>query len=119
MTKLEELKAAYKAATPGEWRRNGVLLYEGVRIGDEGFDPAIKKFQTLGVLGDHDQFGYDNQLSSADNANFIALSHNLMPQLLEAVEQRQKLIDVIDALPSDVKTKHNLYSLVPPLEKLK
>lgn len=101
MTKIEELKAAYEAATQGKWRRNGTLLYEGVRIGDDGFNPAVKNFQTLGGMGDHDQFGYDNQLRSADNANFIALAHNLMPQLLEAVELMQLGCEYASPLPPE------------------
>lgn len=68
MTKIEELKAALEAATPGEWR-----TFED----DESTDVMDKH-------GDHilTMCG----LNDSRDAAFIALAHNLMPTLLEAVE---------------------------------
>ena len=71
MTKLEELKAAYGAATPGEWETNqDVDITSGV------------KFVATALYPDSEvatQIEYNN-------ADFIALAHNLMPQLLEAID---------------------------------
>ena len=71
MTKLEELKAALEAATPGEWETNqDVDITSGV------------KFVATALYPDSEvatQIEYNN-------ADFIALAHNLMPALIEAVE---------------------------------
>ena len=73
MTKIEELKAAYEAATKGAWR-----TFED----DESTDVMDKH-------GDHilTMCG----LNDSRDATFIALAHNLMPQLLEAVELLKEL----------------------------
>ncbi len=66
MTKIEELKAAYDAATPGEWR-----------IGDAGatvFGPKTDTPSPETVAG----------VRKKANAEFITLAHNMMPQLLLA-----------------------------------
>ena len=64
MTKLEQLKAALEAATPGEWHRKswheGAVLDRGGRMVAAAYTP--------------------------DDARAIALSHNLMPTLLEAID---------------------------------
>ena len=90
MTKIEELKAAYAAATPGEWlSREGDTLnperiYGVVKVlspDQHGCDPSdgerteviVEVYPTA-----HDEGKVD--------AEFIALAHNMMPQLLEAVE---------------------------------
>lgn len=77
MTQLEELKAAYGAATPGEWvtGKNGGTAYYPLQIRcvSNDWDSLITAFHS-----------WDAQKES--NATFIALSHNLMPQLLEAVD---------------------------------
>ena len=74
MTKLEELKAAYEAATPGEW--NNTEQSNGLNsvYGNCQFDS----------MADADLIAFD--LRNGDDAEFIALAHSLMPQLLEAVE---------------------------------
>ena len=76
MTKLEELKAAYGAGTPGEWvtGKGGTAYYPlQIRCVSSDWDSLIAAFHS-----------WDAQKES--NANFIALAHNLMPTLLEAVE---------------------------------
>ena len=88
MTKLEELKAAYEAATKGEALK--AIHWE------EGAGATL-------CYGDFDRDGdlpYEQCLIEQDNDNvfepannlftFIALSHNLMPILLEAVELLDK-----------------------------
>lgn len=76
MTKLEELKAALEAATPGEW------------VTGKG-DTAYYPLQIRCVSSDWDRLiaafhSWDAQKES--NATFIALAHNLMPDLLEAID---------------------------------
>ena len=70
MTKLNELKVAYEAATPGEWWED-----------DDGFVAAGH--------GDSYRTVADARCDVAPfsdaNTEFIALAHNLMPTLLEAV----------------------------------
>ena len=72
MTKLEELKAAYEAATKGEW--------------DISRHATPESHPQYGVYAE----GQQNDLAIVRgdaNAQFIALAHNAMPVLLEAVEQ--------------------------------
>lgn len=76
MTRLEELKAAYEAATPGEW------------------DYTVQADMLTSVYGncqqdsmaDADLIAFD--IRNDDDAVFIALAlalaHNLIPALLEA-----------------------------------
>lgn len=81
MTKLEELKAAYEAATPGEWvtGKGGTAYYPlQIRCVSSDWDSLIAAFHS-----------WDAQKES--NAVFIALAHNLMPALLEAVNLLETL----------------------------
>ena len=71
MTKLEELKAAYAAATPGEWTA-------------PGFNSQGGKVACL--LDNPDGLRLVSGNFERADAKFIALAHNLMPTLLEAVE---------------------------------
>ena len=70
MAKLEELKAAYGAATPGEWWE------------DAGF-VAAGHGDTYRTVADA---RCDVAPFSDANTEFIILAHNLMPTLIEAVE---------------------------------
>ena len=73
MNKLEELKAAYEAATPGEW----------------WYAAASETEYETGVG--------DIPLSvptTRTNAQFIALSHNAMPMLLEAAQALKGMLEV-------------------------
>ena len=71
MTKLEQLKVAYEAATPGEWWED-----------DDGFVAAGH--------GDSYRTVADARCDVAPfsdaNTEFITLAHNNMAALLEAVE---------------------------------
>lgn len=81
MTKLEELKAAYEAATPGEWatEKGGTAYYPlQIRSNTEDWDHFIVAFHSW-------------ESHREDNAKFIALAHNLMPTLLEAVDLLETL----------------------------
>lgn len=83
MTKIEELRTAYEAATPGEW---GVDSDTHVTKWSFGKDRCGCRSVA--------QTGHGlNQPQSDENcanATFIALSHNLMPQLLEAMVLMQE-----------------------------
>ena len=82
MTKLEELNAAYAASTQGEWSTYAPCS------GQDGFtdnynigcDTETRSTYVASVPG------AAHYAWSQNNAKFIALAHNLMPQLLEAVE---------------------------------
>ena len=89
MTKLDELKAAYEAATLGEW----------ISQDDRAPNMAAVGTGEGGWLGLAQMFG-DTQKEANANATFIALSHNAMPTLLDAVEQRDELMVALgQALP--------------------
>ena len=90
MTKLEELKAAYAAATPDEWAVKQEREYKACNsrvLCDKGYIVAE------GYSSDSATTKTYNELwaEAEGNANFIALAHNLMPQLLEAVELLKEL----------------------------
>lgn len=73
MTKLEELKAAYVAAGSGTWEADNncnALAFPGWELVDTSTIPHC----VFAVAGTEERF------------RFIALAHNLMPKLLEAVE---------------------------------
>ena len=75
MTKLEELKAAYEDASTGEWvtGKGGTAYYPlQIRCDSGDWDSLIAAFHS-----------WDAQKES--NAKFIAIAHNLMPTLLDAV----------------------------------
>ena len=96
MTKIEELKAAYAAATPGEpikayvWEgddASGVTVFYGTpnRDGDLSYEQVL-------LEQDFDNV-YDNSPALFE---FITLAHNLMPQLLEAVEVLKAVVPLMD-----------------------
>ena len=99
MTKLEELKAAYAAATPDEWAVKQEREYKACNsrvLCDKGYIVAE------GYSSDSATTKTYNELwaEAEGNANFIALAHNLMPQLLEAVERLEAMQRVIGELAS-------------------
>ena len=101
MTKLNELKVAYEAATPGEWTA-------------PGFNSQGGKVACL--LDNPDGLRLVSGNFKRPDATFIALAHNLMPQLLEAVELLKEVGDV-----RDMGELMNLWDhkIEPVLEKLK
>ena len=92
MTKLEELKAALETATHGEWvtGKGGTAYYPlQIRCVSGDWDSLIAAFHS-----------WDAQKES--NAEFIALAHNLMPTLLEAVEK----LEYLNSLCSDYNEEY-------------
>ena len=79
MTKLAELKAAYAASTQGEWWYSGNLNADSYSVSASLTGGAFVA-----------DMRYANK---ANNATFIALAHNLMPQLLEAVNHLQNMVE--------------------------
>ena len=81
MNKLEELKAAYEAATPGEWEVDSGTHVAAWKYGKDTF--GCRSIAKCGHgLGSTVVQGESNVI----NATFIALAHNNMAALLEAVE---------------------------------
>jgi hypothetical protein len=81
MSKLEELKAAYEAASPGEWKAPGFNSQGG----------------KVACLIGPDELRLVSGNFKRGDAHFIALAHNMMPQLLEAVELLKQSLPIIDA----------------------
>lgn len=84
-TRLEELKAALEAATPGEWAVKQEREYRACNsrvLCDKGYTVAE------GYSSDSATTKTYNELwaEAEGNTNFIALAHNLMPTLLEAID---------------------------------
>ena len=104
MTKLEELKVAYEAATPGEWWED-----------DDGFVAAGH--------GDSYRTVADARCDVAPfsdaNTEFIALAHNMMPQLLEAVGLLEDLTSTIRFAPNGIATTKCIARIDTIMEKLK
>ena len=112
MTKLEQLKAAYEAATPGEWETNqDADITSGVKF------VATALFPDSEVVT---QIEYNN-------AAYIVLAHNLMPQLLEAVAKLEWIAEFCAEHPewfggddpSDGAENEWLHDTQQFLEKLK
>ena len=115
MTKLEELKAALAASTPGEWAVKQEREYKACNsrvLCDKGYTVA------QGYSSDSATTKTYNELwaEAEGNTNFIALAHNLMPQLLEAVELLEEVGGV-----RDMAGLLNLWDhrIEPVLEELK
>ena len=84
MTKLNELKAAYEAATPGEWSVDSETHVTKWDFGKErcGCRSVAQTGHGLPTRQSDENIA---------NAQFIALAHNNMPALLEAVEALEKM----------------------------
>ena len=82
MTKLAELKAAYEAATPGEWEPLMTCGEQHVCTltadGSDVMTVAIPMY---------------------NNADFIALAHNAMPMLLEAANHLAECQELLHDYP--------------------
>ena len=98
-TRLEELKAALEAATPGEWEPL-------MTCGELHVCTPVNEGCDVGTIC----VPYERP-----DATFIALSHNLMPTLLEAVEAAQNLV----AMKGRYNTEIAYGRLEQTLEKLK
>lgn len=115
MTKLEQLKAAHEAASPkATWVYEDALSAVVYVSGDR-----LKAAADLGKIDDSKSLG-----------EFIALAHNTMPLLLEAVEALEAIKARFDGVfdhpvlvkygPLDVSMQRDMYRLADnALEKLK
>lgn len=85
---IEKLKAAYEAATPGEWAYND----DGRILGSSNITEAYLVCDVVGNTTD--------SVSEQDehNADFIALAHNTMPALIEGVKALNFLIQDVEAV---------------------
>lgn len=97
MNKLDELRQAFNHATPGEWAVKQEREYRACNsrvLCDKGYTVAE------GYSSDSATTKTYNELwtEAEGNTNFIALSHNLMPQLLEAVERVEAFQSVCSEL---------------------
>lgn len=97
MTKIEELRAAYEAATPGEWfaRKgdtfNPARTYGIVRVlspDEHGCDPEDR--ERTEVIAEVFDTAHDE--GRAD-AHFIALMKNALPALIAAARALEDLVD--------------------------
>ena len=103
------------AATPGEW---------SVYVPDQGQDgypdslsigcdtPTRSTYLASIPGGVHYPW-------AESNAGFIALAHNLMPALLDAVIELTKFIDYLDTASGDGAYEHEIQRALAILEKLK
>ena len=74
MTKIEELSAAYEAATAGKWVEGDGLIYG--EVFDESDESYLICDLSPGMAGLNEQ--------DMHNAKYLILSHNAMPDLLRA-----------------------------------
>lgn len=103
MTKLEQLKTAYEAVPKATWKYDNdlsaVVYVSGMKL---------KVAADFGKIDD-----------SEANADFIALAHNLMPALLEAVEALRELKEAVEYTPLGVRGITCVAAGNAILEKLK
>lgn len=108
MTLLEQLQVALDARTQEAWVCQPIELYEGgegieVAAGDE----VIANSQT-----------YYPQAITVPNARFIALAHNTMPLLLEAVAELGRFVDYLSVAGDDGAYDKELDRAIALLGKL-
>lgn len=96
---LQKLKAAFAAATQGEWDSSGEVRVE--IIGADEF-PECCICECKGGLGAHEDIS-DETLA---NAAFIALSHEAMPLLLEGVDILEESLSAWEDEEDSVKAEH-------------
>ena len=98
MTQLEELKAALAASTPGEWAVKQEREYKACNsrvLCDKGYTVA----QGYSSDTSHGKTYRELWAEAEGNTNFIALAHNLMPQLLEAVNHLAECQELVREYP--------------------
>lgn len=82
MSKIKELKAAFEASTPGEWEAQdnaNAVAYAGWELANIS---EVPQSVFAVAMPEHE-------------AKFIALAHNLMPQLLAAAEMVRRARSLI------------------------
>ena len=118
MTKLEELKAALAASTPGEWAVKQEREYKACNsrvLCDKGYTVA----QGYSSDTSHGKTYRELWAEAEGNTNFIALAHNLMPQLLEAVGLLEDPTSTIRFAPNGIATIKCIARIDTLMEKLK
>lgn len=118
MTKIEELKAAYAASTPGEWAvkqereyktcNSRVLCGKGYTVA-QGYSSDSATTKTYNELW----------VEAEGNTAFIALAHNLMPQLLEAAVELGRFVEYLGVAGCDGTYDREIERAVNLLENLK
>lgn len=123
MTKLTELKAAYEGVTPGEelkidvWGDNvetqwvrGASVYYGIANLD-GYIP----FEQLLIDQDFDDL-FDKR---PDLLKFLVIAHNMMPDLLKALEHLEGILGWAKQNNVVLGCRDNHDQAIEALEKLK
>ena len=105
MTKLAELKAAYAASTQGEWWYSGNLNADSYSVSASLTGGAFVA-----------DMRYANK---ANNAAFIALAHNNMAALLEAVVELGRFVEYLGVAGCDGAYDREIERAVNLLENLK
>lgn len=108
MSKLEELKAAYGVATPGEW---------DYVVAESAETPSSFVVDEEGEHTLRHRYGVTRKAQR--DVDFIALAHNLMPALLEAATELARFIDYLDTASGDGAYEHEIQRALAILEKLK
>ena len=106
MSKLEELKAAYEAAGSGHWavdNNTNALAYPGWELIDLSVIPPC----VFAVAGTEARF------------KFIALAHNNMAALLEAVVELGRFVEYLGVAGCDGAYDREIERAVNLLENLK
>lgn len=96
-----ELRRLYEAATPDEWEINEPAVSGYVQIvgnieGDACDDGSLR------IIHTHVCDIIDNDNEQA-NAAFIAAAHNSMPALLDAVEERDRLMEALETMECAIR----------------
>lgn len=110
MTKLEELRAAYEAATPGRW------AYD-----DDGFVYGDMDNPTHGgyIVSDPHSSPEADIDEREGNGAFITLAHNLTPQLIQAVNMLQDIYNKHERGMASLYSNNDARAMGKLLEKLK
>lgn len=112
MTKLEELKAAYEAATPGEWSVDSETHVTKWDFGKErcGCRSVAQTGHGLPTRQSDENIA---------NAQFIALAHNNMAALLEAAVELGRFVEYLGVAGCDGAYDREIERAVNLLENLK
>lgn len=102
---IDKLKAAYEAATPGEWKP--LRSYEDSDGPYFEIDPdEVVEYEArpyTRIESDHNTVtaAHDLFTFKTADAEFIALAHNMMPKLLNAARVLEIMTDVFNTTKPD------------------
>ena len=124
MTKLDELRQAFSQVTPGEWELDGMGSETPEIVVDRG-----KKWDNPTVCSFYHDITPEDSVTMCPwyrphenaqaHAAFIALAHNLMPQLLEAVVELGRFVEYLGVAGCDGAYDREIERAVNLLENLK